>query len=48
MSPVGGCDFGTFGFFGFAAADLATFFGGDDGFSTAGAVATGAGSDMFN
>jgi hypothetical protein len=47
MSLTGGCDFGTFGFFGLAAADFAAFFAGDAGFSAAGdATATGAGSDI--
>jgi hypothetical protein len=47
MSLTGGCDFGTFGFFGLAAADFAAFFAGVAGFSTVGdATATGAGSDI--
>jgi hypothetical protein len=49
MSLTGGCDLGTFGFLGLAAADFAAFFGGDAGLSAAGeATATGAVSDMLS
>jgi hypothetical protein len=45
ISLTGGWVFGAFGFFGFADADFAAFFGGEAGFSTG--AATGAGSDIL-
>jgi hypothetical protein len=44
ISLTGGWVFGAFGFFGFADADLAAFFGGEAGATGA---ATGAGSDIL-